>query len=245
MSWNIRGLGGDEKCAMVRNIIKSSRFDVVLLQETKCNSMNVGNAMRFLPSFFNHETVFNLADNSSGGILISWKRGFHLVSAWSTRHTTTVMLIKQGYQQRVLITNVYGPSDGDPVRRAFIEELHAVAATVSEPWIIVGDFNLVRWLTDRSAARSSFHLMELFNDFVSESGLADNSLKNRKFTWTSRRPMPTFSKLDRVFTSTEWGEHYPIISLEALEILVSDHSPLLLTCKGVPHKKKQPRMETF
>lgn len=75
--------------------------------------------------------------------------------------------------------------------------------------------------------------------------MIDNTLRNRSYTWSSKRPVPSFSKLDRVFTSADWHTDYPVITLEALEMVVSDHVPLLLTCKNMTPVKKSFRLETF
>ena len=93
LSWNVRGLGGDEKCNIVRNIIKNGRCDVIVFQETKCNAIDLTYILRFLPSFFSLETVYNLALNSAGGTLIAWKKSFQLMKSWSTRHSVTVQLL--------------------------------------------------------------------------------------------------------------------------------------------------------
>ncbi|XP_078173283.1 uncharacterized protein LOC144567103 [Carex rostrata] len=87
--------------------------------------------------------------------------------------------------------------------------------------------------------------MQLFNDFISDAGLVDTPIKNRKFTWTSKRPDPVFSKIDRVLTSAEWTVAYPVITLEALEILISDHTPLLLSCKGLQQQARNNKFECF
>lgn len=75
--------------------------------------------------------------------------------------------------------------------------------------------------------------MELFNVFVASAELVDTPLINRKYTWSSKRPNPVFSKIDQIFTTSDWTAAYPVITLEALEVLVSDHSPLVLKCRGL------------
>lgn len=230
LCWNIRGLGGSEKGNVMRNLIKSSRCDVLILQEAKCNEMNLEVIMRFLPNFFHQEVAYNLAIHSAGGIIVAWKHSFSLINSWSTAHSLTVLLRQSSTGKLFLITNVYGPSD-DLLKSQFIMELRKIATLISHPWIIAGDFNLVRWLTDRSASQRCFRLMDQFNGFIADMGLTDIPLRNRVYTWSSKRPDPVFSKLDRVFTSLEWTTSYPIITLEAKEVLISDHSPLILTCK--------------
>lgn len=244
LSWNVRGLGSDEKCNIVRNTIKSARSDVVLLQETKCSKVDCFFLSKILPNYFDSETVFNLAIHTSGGILIAWRRSFRLLRAWSTKHAVTAVLLHVNYGNEIIVTNVYGPTDDD-LKPQFILELRAIAQMVDKPWILAGDFNQVRWIVDRSAANRSFNLMDLYNDFIMDTELVDVPLRNRTYTWSNKRPQPVFSRIDRVFTTNEWAATYPMVTLEAREVVVSDHAPLILTCKGLHQVKKQFRLECF
>lgn len=244
LSWNVRGLGDDEKCLVVRNTIKSSRCEICVLQETKCNRLDFSYIMRFLPSFFSYEVAFNLAINSVGGTIIAWKRSFTPISSWSTPHTVTVLLQQINSGSLIMVTNAYGPSD-DSLKPAFIRELRFAASQASVPWVLAGDFNLVRWLVDRSACQRSFRLMELFNEFVADTGLIDVPLRNRTYTWSSNRPQPVFSKIDRVFLTPDWSTAYPVITLEALGVLASDHTPLVLSCKGLQQRPRRFQLESF
>lgn len=244
LSWNCRGLGLIEKCNVVRETIRASRCDICLLQETKLNEISLTYVMMFLPSYFSPDCVYNCANNSSGGIIIAWKKCFVLLKCWSTRHTTSAVLRNQISGQEMCVTVVYGPSI-DSAKPEFIRELHGLTDLINWPWILAGDFNLVRWLVDRSGELRGFPLMDLFNGFIQAAALVDNPLKNRRFTWSNKRPQPSFSRIDRVLSSAEWNLHYPIITLQALEMLVSDHAPLLLTCKNNAPSKKQYKLETF
>lgn len=66
LSWNFRGLGLLDKCNIVRETIRCSRCDICMLQETKLNEISLSYVSNFLPSYFNTDCVFNLADNTSG-----------------------------------------------------------------------------------------------------------------------------------------------------------------------------------
>lgn len=48
-----------------------------------------------------------------------------------------------------MITNVYGPSVDDR-EEEFLKELKYLVTLINYPLIIVGDFNIVRWLIDRN-----------------------------------------------------------------------------------------------
>lgn len=244
MSWNCRGLGSIEKSEVVRNVIRHSRCDVCLLQETKLNESNLNYYSCALPSFFEKQAVMLYADGSKGGLIITWKRSFQLLNSWTTRNSCSALLKQTSSGGILLITNVYGPSSDD-IKPEFIQEVRSLASMVRHPWILGGDFNLVRWLTDRSGMRSCFNLMAQFNDAIRDLELIDVPLSNRRYTWSSKRPVPTHSKLDRLFITPEISLHFPKISLQALEVLVSDHVPLLMNCSSGSSKRKPFKLELF
>lgn len=102
---------------------------------------------------------------------------------------------------------------------------------------------MVKWLIDRSGDMRGLNLMCLFNNAIRDLRLMDIPLKNCAFTWSSKRLEPVFSKLDRVFLSPQWSVQFPIITLEAFEMTVSNHPPLLLTCKQQLPQKIKERIE--
>lgn len=195
-----------------------------------------------MPSYFEKQCVFNSAINHSGGIIISWKKCYISLNSWSTRHTCSVLLRQVNTGAVFTLTNVYGPSD-DALKPEFILELKNVAERVNTKWILVGDFNLVRWFIDRPGDMRAINLMDSFNDLIMELQLVDVPLKNRSYTWCNKRPIPSFSKIDRVFMSPEWSTIFSTVVLQAQDMMISDHVPLLLTCKHRSHIKQQPRIE--
>lgn len=244
LSWNCRGLGDLKKCKVVSDVIRSSRCDICMLQETKINEMSFKYVSSFLPSFFFLNCAYILARGSKGGMVIAWKKFYLLQNTWATRNTLSVLLRDQRTGEQALFTTVYGPSV-DTDKPAFIEELNNLMHQVKDKWIIAGDFNLVRWMVDRTGNFQGFGLMDSFNDFITRAGLIDVQLKNRSYTWSSKRPMPSFSKLDRVLISPDWTTTYPVISLQALEMVVSDHVPLLLSCRKAATEPRRLKFEVF
>lgn len=244
ISWNTRGLGDVDKCKVVRNVIRQERVEVVCLQETKWNRLDYSYVAAVLLSYYDMAVVYTQASNSAGGCLIGWKRAYTLLNSWVTKHTCTAQLRHIPTDQEFSITNVYGPSN-EREKGEFIEELRQVAANITGPWIIAGDFNLVRWIQDRSADHRGIAIMDAFNDFIREEGLLDVHLANRQFTWSSKRPQPILSKLDRVMLSTEWVAAYPVISLTAKAMIVSDHVPILLQCKQPQTRPREYKIELF
>lgn len=150
LCWNVRGLGDVKKCSVVKNVVRSSRCDVVCFQETKWNKFELDYISTILPSFFQRGGgVWVDACNSTGGILIVWKHSFELLNSFVTRHTCSVVLRQVAMGQVSVITTVYGPSREED-KMNFIEEVRGLGEHINQPWILTGDFNLVRWLVDRS-----------------------------------------------------------------------------------------------
>lgn len=120
-------------------------------------------------------------------------------------YTLSVRLIQESSGWSFLISNAYRPSGDEASKREFIRELRSIHSLVDSPWALLGDFNLVRWYVDRSADLRSYGLMCAFNDLVRDLGLMDVELSNRSYTWSSKRPQPVFSRLDRIFLSPHWA----------------------------------------
>lgn len=77
---------------------------------------------------------------------------------------------------------------------------------------------------DRYNARWPF----LFNVVIDSFDLREIALMGRQYSWANSLLVPTYEKLDRVLTFTEWESKYPMVSVHALDRGVSDHTPLFL-----------------
>jgi hypothetical protein len=60
---------------------------------------------------------------------------------------------------------VYGPSYEDK-KTKFIDELHKILASWQGPWLIGGDFILIRFRSDKSTGRINQKLADCFNDWI-------------------------------------------------------------------------------
>ncbi|KAK9048985.1 hypothetical protein SSX86_032048, partial [Deinandra increscens subsp. villosa] len=99
-------------------------------------------------------------------------------------------------------------------------------------WIIMGDFNAVRFANERF--NSEFNSSEAadFNRFISDGGLIDLHMGGRRFTFLSSSG-DSLSKLDRILVCNSYLNKWPNSSIQALPRLWSDHCPVLLKSIGV------------
>lgn len=102
------------------------------------------------------------------------------------------------------------------------------------PLLIGGDFNIRRTdekNNDNFDGRWPFFL----NTIIESVDLREIELSGRKFTWANSRPNQTFEKLDRVLTSIDWEQKFPLVMVRALQRVISDHTPLLLDSGNAMH----------
>ncbi|XP_073137117.1 uncharacterized protein [Henckelia pumila] len=98
---------------------------------------------------------------------------------------------------------------------------------VGDSWLVGGDFNVVRDASECLGSSGGRQLpMDEFNHFVLESALVDTGFEGSSFTWTNKS---IWKRLDRVFVSVDWGDHFNSIRVEHLSRTVSDHCPLLVS----------------
>jgi endonuclease/exonuclease/phosphatase family metal-dependent hydrolase len=97
-------------------------------------------------------------------------------------------------------------------------------------WTIVigGDFNLVRFGSDKNNGIYNHRWADGFNSWISKWALVKLSASNKRFTWTNNQEHPILAKIDRIFVSNSWVSAFPMVSVKALERLPSDHNPLIL-----------------
>jgi hypothetical protein len=76
------------------------------------------------------------------------------------------------------------------------------------PWCIGGDFNVVRFPSERSSVAGFSAAMEKFSDFIFMQNLVDLPLEGGQFTWSNNQEDQTLSRIDRFLISPEWEERY-------------------------------------
>lgn len=81
-------------------------------------------------------------------------------------------------------------------------ELAAVQDEWKLPWCIAGDFNIVRFPSEKWRGGSLTRQMKCFSDFVEGHELVDYPLEGAKLTWSNRQEELAMSKLDRFLVSS-------------------------------------------
>ncbi|XP_057733875.1 uncharacterized protein LOC130949067 [Arachis stenosperma] len=106
-------------------------------------------------------------------------------------------------------------------------------------WIVLGDFNEVKFSHESKGCQFSHQRADMFATSLGDSGLFDLKTIGRQFSWYRRvkNYVDVEKKLDRVCINSSWVYIFPEAYAEVLNRLQSDHCPILVRCKGRPQPK--------
>ena len=138
--------------------------------------------------------------------------------------------MEDGFQW--VCSGVYGPND-DSLRNGLWLELGEVSQKWRAACGIVGDFNVVRFPSERLGCQRFSLAMLAFSDFIEEHHLIDLPLCGGSFTWSSNTILPSMSCIDQVLVLGDWEDFFSDVTQSTLPRVVSDHSPLLLEAGGM------------
>lgn len=236
VSWNVRGLGRPEKKRSVLRFLKRENFVFMALQETKLKELN----SRLFRWLWGNEDILAegaASDGNSGGLISFWRPNFFTLESKivSNRYVLLVGTVV-GVNLRCGFGNIYAPND-DAEREVFWAELQSVIVDASVPWMLMGDFNVVRSAEEKIGMTLNQAALNVFSDFIENLGLIDLPLVGGKFTWCSNREMATVCRLDRFLVAPELLNAFPDLVQRVWPKALSDHNPVSL---GVERKNWGP-----
>ena len=113
-------------------------------------------------------------------------------------------------------------------RRLVWEEIRAIRSLIEGPWAVCGDFNVLRFISEKRNCLRKTKDMREFSDFIEDLKLLDTQLEDGQYTWFNGDNQNIASKIDRILISKEWDESFNNIKQIALQRLGSDHTPIAL-----------------
>ncbi|KAG2622330.1 hypothetical protein PVAP13_3NG329201 [Panicum virgatum] len=227
-SWNVRGLGQSSRCEDVLSELITNCPTFVAIQESKLTDPSNTKLKSFLPTRLLNSAFAN-ARGASGGILTAWDdRTCSLASSSERAYSLTTCFNLCANGDPLTLTNVYAPTKHDE-KQAFFSEMLDVASSISGPWIILGDFNLVCDPSEKNSTSFDGQEAQCFNDLIHNLALIEIPLVDRAYTWNNKRDIPTLVRLDRCFINLAWDDSYPNTTMSSLTRFASDHVPLFVS----------------
>src|SRR6266540_1623614 len=98
---------------------------------------------------------------------------------------------------------VYGTAQHDRKGEFLAKLVRACSSCANYPFMVGGDFNIIRNSSEKNNNRYNDTWPRLFNVVIETLNLREIKMSSRKFTWANYAEVPTYEKLDRVLVSTE------------------------------------------
>ncbi|XP_021975557.1 uncharacterized protein LOC110870689 [Helianthus annuus] len=205
LSLNVRGIGQEAKARRVSNLMFVHKIYFLCIKETQFTD---GSKIRARSSWRSDSFEWDFVNfnGRSGGLLCAWDMEVFMVV--STIKSKFYMVVKgkiKGYDQIVFIVNVYGPRNL-PDRKMVWLELQQLKENNPGVWVLIGDFNAVRFMEDKCNSDFDPACATALNGFLTKAYLHQFTMKGQRYTYCKDKDRK-LSKIDRY---------------------LSDHSPLVL-----------------
>ncbi|XP_074266232.1 uncharacterized protein LOC141588700 [Silene latifolia] len=227
-SWNIRGLNKLVKQIEVNKFLTQNKLDIFGILETRVKENKSQRILR--NKFRGYSSFCNYSKHYNGRIWLVWNP--------STTRVTMLQVHAQVLHCHVhhLVTGrafhlsvVYGSNC--PVKRASLWDMLTAMAPQVGPWVVMGDFNILRYSHEKIGNLPA-HLPDMldFNNCLSSCGLDDMQGTENDFTWFNKQDPSTrvYSKLDRILVNGDWLLTFTQTAAQFLPPGVSDHCPAFI-----------------
>ena len=247
LNWNVRGLNSAARREAVKIMIQQSNPTLICLQKTKLGSIDHLLAVDFLGQRFSNFFECIPADETRGGVLIAWDQDFLEGELMDRRlYCLSLKMTLKLENSSFFITSVYGPASNNSTDKdVFLNELRASQPAANDPWVCLGDFNLIYQARDKNNCNINRSHMRKFRQALDACELLEIVLQNKKYTWSNGQRNPVLVHLDRVFCNKEWEDMFTGYSLNALSSSLSDHCPLFLCKHSQRHRMASFKFESF
>ncbi|XP_071900850.1 uncharacterized protein [Coffea arabica] len=93
-------------------------------------------------------------------------------------------------------------------RRPLWEALEGIGESMNQPWMAIGDFNVISSANERAGGSPpNLRNMEEFNSSMFRCGLSEMGFDGSQFTWTNGS---MWQRLDRALINDKWLAAYPV-----------------------------------
>lgn len=177
----------------------------------------------------------------SGGIVVAWKEEVFNVDLCIKKFQFLHLIVRNANGKEWFFTPVYA-SPNEENRRIMWKDLKRIANSISQPWMLAGDFNDIACAAEKKGgATVCMRKCNRFVERINACKLLDLSGVGSKFTW--RGPIYhgggcIFERLDRALCNDCWRLEFPNAFVRVLTRLdFSDHHPILICPDGIPHSR--------
>ena len=225
--WSCRGIRKKGVSSFLRNLILEHKFHIIGLQETMQSNIDDYLLRKIDPS---QEYIWKWipSKGKSGGILSGVRlEHFDVGSFKEGKFVLQLNLWDKNNKVKWNFLNIYG-SPHEEHKADFLAELAAFCGGNQVPFLVGGDFNLIRFSSEKNKPTHISRHSKTFNSIIACYDLLDLNMIGGKYTWSNNQNPPTLEKLDKILVSKSWEDLYPMDRVHKTPREVSDHNPLIL-----------------
>jgi exonuclease III len=233
--WNSRGLADLAKHRFLAEPVREEQINFIALFETSRESFpdHVLKNLCAGRDFLWHAMA---PHGRSGGILLGVDLSVFDIGAINEGNFYVKFTLRYKlFDFKFVLYSIYGPAQIQN-KGAFLAELTNTCSKENLPFIIGGDFNIMRKPEDKSSGDFDNKWPSLFNAVIKSLDLREIVMTGRQYTWAGSGDNLTYEKLDRVLVSTEWENNFSLAMVEATDRNISDHTPLVMPTGASTHQ---------
>ncbi|XP_061368327.1 uncharacterized protein LOC133311321 [Gastrolobium bilobum] len=198
----------------LRSLVHKHKVEVVVLLEPRTHSGLVEEAIGF-----------------SGGIWILWHSAKVTISPLLQSSQFIHCQVKFPGTHQFIFTAIYA-NLAQAIRDKLWDELKCLSASISDPWLLGGDFNEIAFTNEKKGGvLPNQSKCGKFASVLRDCQVDDMGCDGSAFTWQGPKwggMHKIYKRLDRVVAIVSWRMSFDEARVSALPRLLSDHNPLLI-----------------
>jgi exonuclease III len=232
-SWNCRGMGSKRKEEPLKDIIKASKANILLLQETKMSQQD--SLKTSLNVWRGSQGIAEKARGASGGLYTMWNASkIDLISSNTCMHWIHTKLLHKDSGYQVSIFNIYVPQHLGEKKQCWESLQNYLQQNELDDIILGGALNVTLAQEEkRGGSIVRDPAREWVEDLATTWDLLDIKPAKGLCTWTNKRigPGHIAARLDRFLVQSSLLLLGLAANAEILPHSVSNHKPIRLEIK--------------
>jgi exonuclease III len=193
--WNSRGLADLAKHRFSVELVKEEQINFIALSETGRESFP-DHVLKNLCAECNFIWHTMAPHGRSGGILLGVDLSVFDIGAIDEGVFYVKFTLRyKSNDFKFVLCSIYGPTQLQN-KGAFLVELANTCSKENLPYLIGGDFNIMRKLEDKSSGDFDHKWPSLFNVVIESLDLREIVMTRCQYTWAGSGDNPTYEKLD-------------------------------------------------